>query len=126
NFYQLGPGEVACFLSHRRCWEIAASGPDEYTVICEDDIFLGRNAAAIFSEASWIPAGAGIVKLETSYLTVILAKDETARIDNRKVFLLLPDTSGSACYVISSETARLLLNASNRICHPVDHFLCNG
>lgn len=20
NFYRLGPGEIGCFLSHRRCW----------------------------------------------------------------------------------------------------------
>ena len=36
-------GEVACFLSHRRCLELIAAGEDSYAAILEDDLHLAGN-----------------------------------------------------------------------------------
>jgi len=126
NFYELRAGEVACFLSHRRCWEIAAANDDHFTVICEDDIYLGRNAAAVLSSSRWIPGNVGIVKLEASGRPAIVSRDEAARIDNRKLHRLHHDTSGSACYLISAACARRLLEKTYTFCDPVDQHLFNS
>jgi GR25 family glycosyltransferase involved in LPS biosynthesis len=38
--FRLTPGEVGCFLSHKRCWEIIAQGEAPYGLIAEDDLVL--------------------------------------------------------------------------------------
>jgi len=126
NFYELGSGEVGCFLSHRKCWEMAAANPEPFTVICEDDIFLGRNAAAVLSDHRWIPAHAGIVKLEASRHKVLLGKDKAAEIDGRSLHLLLRDFTAAGCYLVSRQCAARLVAATETFCDPVDQYLFNG
>jgi len=118
----LSPGEIACFLSHRRCWQIAADSSDPYTVICEDDIFLGREAYPILSRWDWIPAGAGLIKLETSTRSVMRDKQKVSVISGRSLFRLYQDT-GSGCYITSRTAARELLRKTEKICDPVDNYL---
>lgn len=126
NFYELGPGEIGCFLSHRKCWEMAAASLDPFTVVCEDDIFLGRNADAIFSGCDWVPAGAGIIKLEASHPKVLLGKDKVAEIDGRSLHLLLRDFTGASCYLVSRDCAARLVAATTTFSDPVDQYLFNG
>lgn len=126
NFYELGPGEVGCFLSHRKCWEIAAASPEPFTVICEDDIFLGRNAAAVLGSHDWIPRDAGIVKLESIRHKVLVEKAKRAEVDGRTVHRLLRDFAASGCYLISRDCAARLVLASETFCDPLDQYLFNG
>lgn len=126
NFYELGPGEVACFLSHRKCWEMAASGDEPFTVICEDDIFLGRNAHAVLSNHDWVPADAGIVKLEGNRHRVILGKERKGEIDNRTLHPLLRDVAASGCYLVSRRFAKHLLSVTETFCDPIDQYLFSG
>src|SRR5690606_11965028 len=83
NFYELGPGEVGCFLSHRKRWEIAAASPEPFTAICEDDIFLGRNARTVLGSHDWIPHDAGVVKLEEGRARVLVGQCKVAERNGR-------------------------------------------
>jgi glycosyl transferase family 25 len=38
--FRLGPGEVGCFLSHRRCWQRIVDSDWDYALIVEDDLAL--------------------------------------------------------------------------------------
>lgn len=126
SFYELGAGEVGCFLSHRKCWEIAAASSEPYTVICEDDIFLGHNAAAIFGSFAWLPDDAGIVKLEASRHKVLIGTEKAAEIDGRTLHPLLRDFTAAGCYLISRQCAAHLVAMTNTFCDPVDQYLFNG
>lgn len=126
NFYELGPGEVGCFLSHRKCWEIAAASPEPFTVICEDDIFLGRNAAAVLGSHDWIPRDAGIVKLEGSRPKVLLGKRSAGEVDGRTLYPLLRDFTAAGCYMVSRTCAARLVAATETFCDPVDQYLFAG
>ena len=46
--FALLPGEVGCFLSHRKCWELIANSKDDYGLIFDDDVVLD---ADLFSPA---------------------------------------------------------------------------
>ncbi|MCC5779218.1 glycosyltransferase family 25 protein [Nitratireductor sp. B36] len=123
RFYELGAGEIACFLSHRKCWEIAAQSEDAYTIICEDDIFLGENASAIFGDASWIPADAGVVRLEACRPKTLIAKAAVSTVAGRKVHPLRLAHAGSGAYVVSRDAAVRLLRETTEFCDPLDQFL---
>src|SRR5690606_7861017 len=100
--------------------------PEPFTVICEDDIFLGRNAAAVLGGSNWIPADAGIVKLEVIRQKVLVTKHASGEIDGRYVHRLLRDFAGSGCYVISRKSAARLGAVSATFCDPIDQYLFNG
>ncbi|WP_404934688.1 glycosyltransferase family 25 protein [Nitratireductor sp. L15S-10] len=123
RFYELGAGEIACFLSHRKCWEIAAQSEDAYTIICEDDIFLGENASAIFGDESWIPADAGVVRLEACRPKTLIGKAAVSTVAGRKVHPLRVAHAGSGAYVVFRDTAARLLRETNVFCDPLDQFL---
>lgn len=123
RFYELGAGEIACFLSHRKCWEIAAQSEDAYTIICEDDIFLGENASAIFGDESWIPADAGVVRLEACRPKTLIGKAAVSTVAGRKVHPLRVAHAGAGAYLISRSCAQVLHANSRAFCDPVDQFL---
>ncbi len=123
RFYELGAGEIACFLSHRKCWEIAAQSEDAYTIVCEDDIFLGENAAAIFGDDGWIPEGAGVVRLEACKPKTLIGKAAVSTVAGRKVHPLRVARAGSGAYIISRACAATLLAKATVFCDPLDQFL---
>ncbi len=125
RFYELGAGEIACFLSHRKCWEIAAQSEDAYTIICEDDIFLGENASAIFGDASWIPADAGVVRLEACRPKTLIAKAAVSTVAGRSLHLLFRAYAGAGAYVVSRSLAEELVRDACGFTDPVDQFLFN-
>lgn len=125
SFYPLGLGEIGCFLSHRACWEIAAAGLDSHAVVIEDDIHIGSGAQKIIGNASWIPADADIVKLETTLRPTYVEKSPAARIDGRVVSRLRGAHTGTAGYIISRKGAGKLLACSTTFSDPVDQFMFN-
>ena len=124
HFYRLRAGEIGCFLSHRKCWEIAARGaPGEFTIVLEDDIIFGRNAGEILSTSGWIPADADIIKLETNLHRTYTDRAPAASVSARKIVRLRAAHVNAAAYAISSGAAKRLLTMSESFCDPVDHFL---
>lgn len=125
NFYELGVGEVACFLSHRKCWEIAAESAENHTLVCEDDLFLGENAGEVLASGDWMPADGGIVKVEASRFKTLVGKVPVAEIAGHGVFALHRDYAGAGAYIISRDCARELLALTETFCDPADQFLFN-
>ncbi|WP_295813225.1 glycosyltransferase family 25 protein, partial [uncultured Nitratireductor sp.] len=125
NFYELGAGEVACFLSHRRCWEIAADSAETHTLVCEDDLFLGKDAGSVLADRAWMPEDDGIVKVEASRFRIMLGKRAVSEVQGRSVHALYRDYAGAGAYVLSRTCARELLDMTESFCDPVDQFLFN-
>ncbi|WP_367718462.1 glycosyltransferase family 25 protein [Nitratireductor sp. GISD-1A_MAKvit] len=125
RFYELGAGEIACFLSHRKCWEIAAKHRDAYTIICEDDIFLGENASAVFGNADWVPTGTALVRIEACRPKSLIGNRPVAQVGGRQLFPLFKAFAGAGAYVISREIATEFLEDTKVFGDPVDQFLFN-
>lgn len=118
----LVPGEIGNFLSHRACWRAAAAGPDDHTLILEDDVHIGADAGAILSRTDWIPADADIVKLET-FEETRLGRVVASTVSGREVRRLRGRHLGAAAYIVSRRIAPKLLSMSESFGDPVDHFL---
>ncbi|RVD55910.1 glycosyltransferase family 25 protein [Mesorhizobium sp. M2D.F.Ca.ET.185.01.1.1] len=111
--------EIACFLSHRKCWQIIADGTDQYSAIFEDDVVFRRDAGPFLSNDNWVPPDADIVKLETFFGQVRLAR--LASIGNgHSIGRLVGEHLGTAGYVISKTAAQKLLQRTKHLKEPVD------
>lgn len=113
-----GP-EIACFLSHRKCWQLIADGADQYGAVFEDDAAFKSDAGPLLSNDRWVPRDADIVKLETMFGQVRLGR--IASIGNgHAVARLVGEHLGTAGYVISKGAAQRLLHRIKNLKEPID------
>lgn len=119
----LSKGEIACFMSHRRCWQQLADSGESHAVVLEDDVFLGQGAERFLTTADWFPAGAGLVKLETYMSPTTITAKPAALVEGHGVHRLLGKHLGTGGYVLDQQTAQMLLDLSATIDRQVDDFL---
>lgn len=124
-YYDLGSGEIGCFLSHIKCWDAAAKEEAKYNAIFEDDIHFGAGARELLADASWIPADADVVKLETTLVRTLVDRGSAARAGDRSVRRLRDTHPGTGAYIVSRKGARKLLELSTDFADPVDQFMFN-
>ncbi len=120
---RIPPSEIGCFLSHRKCLEIVATGQDAYGAIFEDDIALTHHARRLLTSADWIPEGADVVKLDT-FKTVVLL-DNFRKIPDSACQVARLYTKHLCCggYIVSREAARRILQRMDTISVPVDNLI---
>jgi glycosyl transferase, family 25 len=126
----LGPipkGDKCCTLSHMRAWSMFLSTGDSHGLILEDDVALDARAAAMLRDAAWIPHRVGLLKIEhygPDSQRVLL--DEVVDVGHgRQIGRMRSRHTGAAAYILSRETAALLLTWPERWTLPVDHMLFN-
>lgn len=120
----LTKGEIACSLSHRKCWQIIADGADQYGAVFEDDAVFSGDARSFLSDYSWVPVDADIVKLETLFEKTRIGSHQIEIGNGYAVARLFGSHSGTAGYIISKSAARKLLHSTRRrITGTADHFL---
>ncbi|MER9354364.1 glycosyltransferase family 25 protein [Mesorhizobium sp. M0514] len=111
--------EIACFLSHRKCWQIIADGADQYGAVFEDDAAFKSDAGSILSNDGWVPRDADIVKLETMFGQVRLGRIGSIG-NGYAVGRLVGEHLGTAGYVISKAAAQKLLGRIRHLKEPID------
>ncbi|WP_425475550.1 glycosyltransferase family 25 protein [Mesorhizobium quangtriensis] len=114
--------EVACFLSHRECWKVAARATVSHIAIFEDDIHLAPISARFLTDASWIPNGIDVVKLETYFHETRLSQKAIRRGDC-SLFQIRAKHLGAAGYIIARSVANRLLELTSRFDRQVDEVL---
>ena len=57
-------GDKCCTLSHAKAWEQFVASGEDYAAVLEDDVVLTPAAKRFLGDASWIPPGVTLVKLE--------------------------------------------------------------
>ncbi|OHV81585.1 glycosyltransferase family 25 protein [Rhizobium sp. LCM 4573] len=120
----LKPTEIACFLSHGKCWEYFLEGNSEYAAVFEDDIYLSDNAADILSGRMAIPRDIGILKLETFASPVRLSKHSLHSWEGYDIHRLHSSHFGAAGYIMSRRAAEIIVSLSRQgTLDPVDTFL---
>lgn len=116
-------GEVACFLSHRRCWQRIAEADGPHGLVLEDDVVPGAAVGALLSQDGWIPARADLVKLETDHKPLRLGSRIVWQGGGRKVMRLHSSHYCAAAYVVTRAAARRLLAVTERFRDAVDEVL---
>ncbi len=53
--YELTKGELACFFSHRKCWEKLVNSHHEWALILEDHCEFSNEAKRYITSADWLP-----------------------------------------------------------------------
>lgn len=119
----LSAGEIACFLSHRKCWQQIVQFEDDYAVVLEDDVIFSDKAGAFFSGTAWIPADADVVKLEVLTRKIITGIEPKNIWQGKEILRLYSSSLGTAAYVISKKAAQRFLEMSDKFSIPVDHFM---
>ncbi|MHB2264174.1 glycosyltransferase family 25 protein [Aliihoeflea sp. PC F10.4] len=120
---RMSKGEIACFVSHRRCWQSLLDSEHSHAVVLEDDMFLGEGAERFFRSADWFPEEAGIVKLETYMSPSTIATKPAMRFGDRALHKLTGKHLGAGAYALDRATAQMLVDASAVIDRQVDDFL---
>lgn len=123
--FGMGPGETACFLSHRRVWQMISDCDEPWAFIAEDDIHLCETARHFIQDPSWIPEDADVIKAETVRQRVWLAPRATHIWHGHALHRLHSSHGGSAGYFLSRHAANKLLEATESLCSIPDQVLFN-
>lgn len=119
----LTPGEVACFESHKVCWQRITAEGLPWAAVFEDDVHFSPAAAGMLGTEDWIPADADIVKLETLFQPTLFTLQGPPVSGQVRLARLHHRHLGSAGYAISGRYAAELLGMARHITSPVDNFL---
>lgn len=121
--FELRPGEIACFLSHRKAWqEIIARGLDAALVL-EDDVDLVPNVfddafrlatASLTGGPDFIQFGLRTVRGRAK----LLAQNDDIRLMRPEKVLL-----GTVGQLVSRQAAAVLLEKTYQFDRPIDVFL---
>lgn len=105
----LTDGEIACALSHKKAWEIAARS-DKPTLILEDDVLLSNDISDVLQAISKGP-DLGYISLEFYGQRKMLGKPSAIGMTGYGISRMFRDRGGAAAYVVWPETARHILDA---------------
>jgi glycosyl transferase family 25 len=117
--YELTPGEVGCFLSHIKVWELCLQN-NITTLVFEDDFLIGENLESVIDDLLSTTNQWNLVRLSGIYETrhQILEKRLTYDLVQN-----LGEPCGTAAYMIQPAAAKILLDNAMDIYEPVDHYL---
>jgi len=108
----LSNGEIACALSHRKAWEIAAKSKIP-TLILEDDVLLSDDISEVLGALSCGP-DLGYISLEFYDQNKLLGDPEPLAVTEYNISRLYKDRGGAAAYVIWPKSAQHILNAQTQ------------
>ncbi len=115
----LSTAEAACFLSHRRAWQLLLNLKTKYLAVFEDDAHLAKDLPALLLPEN-IPPGIELVRLEEPCGKVSLARRAISTFGGRNLHRVLTRAYGAAGYIISRHCAERLLADTSTCAHPVD------
>lgn len=120
---KLGPGEIGCFLSHRAIWKKLVDSGEERALVFEDDVRLSAALPELLARKDWIPATAGVVKLDTSGKLIGVRKSMAPAPGGRALHSLRTVHMGAAGYILSRSFAATLIERSAVLNEAVDRFM---
>lgn len=122
RYATLADDEIACFLSHRACWQQVADGDDPYACIFEDDVHISKHFPDFLQTKIWTECS-GLLSIEQFHPVIRAKPRPVAKKNNYCVYRCLESNPGAAGYVLSKALAKQLLLQSDPFYHLVDSFL---
>lgn len=123
------PGEIGCFLSHKKCWEALLQSDNDWAFICEDDIIFLSDPTPFISDPQWIPSGVSLIQLaKPSPDPEVFSREKMGlavpnQPSSRLVVLRKNIRGGTLGYLIHKKAAQAALSIATPIPAPVDDFL---
>jgi GR25 family glycosyltransferase involved in LPS biosynthesis len=120
--FDLGKGEIACFLSHRSVWQRIAQGSGDFALVLEDDVELDSPVFA--AQLAWAQSVATVddlVRFPRKARTdqgAVLAKNDTA-----SLILPVPPGLQTCAALVGKRAAGRLLAQTAVFDRPIDAFL---
>ena len=125
GYMPLGPGEMACFMSHRLAWKRILSDGVDWAFVAEDDIHL-FNAKLFFRTNAWLQSDRyDLVKAETTRQIIELDTELISYPYGHELRILKTFHGGAAGYFVSKRCVGILLTESEHMCGPVDQLIFN-
>ncbi len=123
--WELTPSEVACFISHRRCWEAMLAEGLDHVVIMEDDVIVSDQMEAAVADIVRLgPTDFDVVKLDGVPQLCRYGTTQPLR-DERRFRDVLQVAASAGCYLLSRQGAERLLAGSNSFCDHLDDYVFN-
>lgn len=122
--YPLTPGEVGCFLSHRKAWTRFLETDEVWCAVFEDDIVLAEELGEYMSAHDWIPEGVDVVKFNAPGDTILIDRKilKTSK-GTDLVRQIRPVSFRTEGYLINRAAAQSALAMTTRFNCPVDYFM---
>lgn len=121
--HTLKAGEIACFLSHRICWQRLVDSNKDWALILEDNCEFNSHAAKYLSSPEWIPQDCDLIQLTFSSQPTFSKRQILLPQGNILLALEYTSPSGSSAYFISRKAAIVAMQQSQQINSPLDNFL---
>lgn len=125
EFKPLNRAEFGLFVSHRLAWQRLLESSEKNAAIFEDDVLLADNLAAVFSAIDALDQEFDVIKLETTFRSIVLNKEGLPLCEDTRLHPLLTWHGGTAGYVVSRRGAQRLLERKQRVSDPIDQVLFN-
>ena len=125
---ELSMGEICCYLSHKKCWQMLLASKEQWAVIFEDDAKFSPCIKDYVLSSDWIPPSLHIIQLHTyekEWHGLTLPDPISLPNKNSALFHVIQPTYGTCAYVIDRQAAQKALSLSESLAAPVDEFLFN-
>lgn len=119
----LSPGEIGCFLSHRKAWEMVLAGEEKWAFIAEDDIHFSERIKIFFQDIIWVPPNIDLVKAETDLRRHQFSRKYLPLTGTYKLRKLHSNHLNAGGYFISKNSCIILLGYTENKCEAVDGLL---
>lgn len=118
-YKDLTPGEIGCYLSHRKAWQKIVDENIPYCVILEDDFLISGNVKSVFNFIHTLEENWDYIKLAGYYKRKVKVADSISMGEFDLVkYAKIP--AGTCAQAISLQGAKNLLKHSNQFGRPVD------
>lgn len=125
NHRRMTKSEVACFLSHRKAWHQICQHEAAHGAVFEDDIDFGTALQAVLSSGAWVRPDMDLIKLDKATRKHVEFGERVEIEPGLEVRRMLSLHVGCGGYIVSKAFARKLIDRTQVIHVPIDHFLFN-
>jgi len=116
----LTKGQIGCYLSHRKVWQLIAEGDDDYGIILEDDFVLSGNLSKAFESIGNLNLPWELIKLAAYQSRERKIAFEQSLNDEFSIAIHSKAMSGGAATALTKKAAKKLLAATNKFGRPCD------
>ena len=113
-------GEIGCFLSHLKTWQIFVESGEEFAAVFEDDAFMSSELTSLLTGSGWIPEDVDIVRLETTFWKTEISVERTKLSGKLGLHRLLSLHHGAGAYILSARAAKWLLDNNDLLRTTID------
>lgn len=117
----LSPGEIGCYLSHVRFWEIVVQRGLPHALVLEDDVLCSPRLQEVVDEA--LASGVPFDALRLSALRPIRGETLATLSGGERIVLPTKNPSGTQAYLVTLEGARRMLARLAVLNCPIDDTL---